>query len=170
MAHWFTLLLFDGKMMSMAREAMWQTGVQRSSTQQVPQFVPYMPMGFGMGMGMGMVNMCDYSAGGTGLPLPLVPVPSSSSPLTRFVNPFPPFQVPPPSFMASQAMPATTATSSTSTKVQPQQIPRDFSYAFNSANQGESSTSQYITKRAMNDNQQVPIPGEVIEVLYIGIF
>lgn len=154
-----------GQMMSMAREAMWQTGVQSSSTQKVPQFVPYMTMGFGMGMGM--VNMCDYSAGGTGLPLPLVPVPSSSTPLgPRFVNPFPPFQEPPPSFMASQAMPAATTTSST--MVQPQQIPRDFSYAFNSANQGESSTSQYITKRAMNDNQQAPIPGEVIEVLYIS--
>lgn len=154
-------------MMSMAREAMWQTGVQSSRTQQVPQFMPYMPMGFGMRMGM--ANMCDYSAGGTGLPLPLVPVPSSSTPLgPRFVNPFPPFQVPPPSFMASQAMATATTTSSTSTMVQAQQIPRDFSYAFNSANQGESSTSQYITKRAMNDNQQVPIPGEVIEVLYIG--
>lgn len=154
-------------MKSTGREAMWQAGIQSSSTQQIPQFVPYIPMGFGMGMGMGMVNMSGYSpAGGTGLPQFLsVPSSSTSTPSSlplfsgpRFV-PFPDqFQVPP-SFMASQAMPTVTTSF-----VQPQLIPRDFSYTFNPANQGEP-TSQYITKTAMDhDNWKVPNPGEVIGV------
>lgn len=153
---------------------MWQAGIQSSSTQQIPQFVPYIPMGYGMGMGM--VNMSAYStAGGTGLPQFLsVPSSSTSTPSSlplfsgpRFVS-FPDqFQVPP-SFMAAQAMP--TVTTST---VQPQLFPRDFSCTFSPENQGQP-TSQYVTKTAMDhDNWKVPNPGEVTEAfryIYVNRF
>ncbi|KAK9933975.1 hypothetical protein M0R45_021143 [Rubus argutus] len=157
-------LKLQTQMMSTGREAMWQAGIQSSSTQQIPQFVPYIPMGFGMGM----VNMSGYSAaGGTGLPQFLsVPSSSTSTPTSlplfsgpRFV-PFPDqFQVPP-SFMASQATPRVTTSI-----VEPQLIPRDFSNTFNPTNQGEP-TSQYITKTAMDhDNWKVPNPDQGYEVL-----